>query len=104
MVGPDLNKICDGHLQREFARLLPDVLTSAKETGKKAAVAFRITVELVEGEPGIPPAFCFTATVKSSLPSRRRAELYNWSDGELSGSDVTMSLPFGEDTRGQQDE
>lgn len=94
MVGPDLNTICDGHLQREFARLLPEVLAAAEETGKKASVTFRITVEPVVGEPGVPPAFCFTSTVKSSLPSRRRAELYNWSDGELSSGNITMSLPF----------
>lgn len=94
MIGTDLNKICDGHLQREFARLLPDVLTAVEQAGKKASITFRITVELVDGEPGVPPAFCFTATVKPSLPSRRKTELYNWSGGELSGSGVTMPLPF----------
>lgn len=94
MIGPDLNKICDGHLQREFARLLPDVLTAVEQTGKKASITFRITVEPVDGEPGVPPAFGFTAVARSSLPPRKREELYTLLDGELSGANVTMPLPF----------
>lgn len=90
----DLNKICDGHLQREFARLLPGVLTAANKTGKKATVTLKITVDPINGEPGIPPAFCFTAVVRCSLPSSRKDERYSLLDGKLSNSDGTMSLPF----------
>lgn len=51
MVGPDLNKICDGHLQREFANLLTDAIKDMGVTKDTFSISFRISVDFVNGEP-----------------------------------------------------
>ena len=51
MIGPDLNKICNEHLQREFANLLTDAIKDMGVTKDTFSISFRISVDFVNGEP-----------------------------------------------------
>lgn len=96
MLEPDLNKICNGHLQREFLRYLPEVLLACRNTGKSGSITFRLTIKPVfsNGEGGIAVSYNFISKVRATPPSLQDVETYAWEDGELASADATMSLPF----------
>ncbi len=96
MIGPDLNKICNGHLKQEFLRYLPEVMAACDETGKSGRIVFTLTIAPTPvtraGEMVI--AYAFHSKVRAIMPSRQGMDIYGWENGELTDGDATMQLPF----------